>query len=222
VTEPSPPLIRQLVQGLEPVRPIPRLRWLVAGALAAFAAGLALQGLLGGPLPGGVAGVAWGAPAHLLVLTGLLLASGGCIVAALAGAVPGREAAARGGRRVALAGALLASAAGLGALLGAGASEQTFALRPSLWCAGRSGLLGLTPALFLCAFLARAVAHRPFLGAGFACVGAVVLGVAAVHASCPDGGALHVLVGHGVSPFALALVLALPFGGVVRRRAQRR
>lgn len=210
-------LLRELPRGLEKVRPIPRLRSMLALTLGAFALALLADVLLGHPVPLLAPGVAWGDPVFVAVLAGLLLTAAGGIPAALAGAVPGREGAARWGLGVALLGALMAAGSGLWALARADAAGASPALSASLQCGGRASALGVVPALLLCLFLARAFERRPLLGAGLGATGALALGAVAVHASCADGRALHVLLGHWVTPTAVALVLALPLSLLVRR-----
>jgi hypothetical protein len=215
-------LLRELPRRLEPVRPIPPLRTVGLALLAIFAAVVALHRLLGGALPLLAGGIPWSDPPFLGVLVGLVLTGVEAVVAALAGAVPGRQAAARAGRAAVLLGAVLASSAALWATLRADLSAAPLPIASSLHCLGRAGALGLVPAFFLCLFLARALERRPLLGAGFACVGAITLGAVVVHTTCPHGGAIHVLLGHWLSPFALALLLALPMGALVRGLSQRR
>jgi hypothetical protein len=214
-------LLRELPQNLEPVRPIPRLRSVLLVLLGIFLVVVGVEAWMRGRLPLLVEGAPWSDPPFLTLLAGLALTAGGAIVAALAGAVPGRETAARAGRALGLAGVLLASGGGLWAVLRAELTEPKLPIVSSLQCLGRASALGLVPALFLCVFLVRAFERRPLLGTGFACVGALALGSVVVHASCPHVGALHVLMGHWASPFALALLLALPLSRLVRRFSQR-
>ena len=218
---PTESLLSELSRDLAPVRPMPRLRTLVLVGLGAFALTLAVDGLLGHPLPLVAAGVAWADAGFLSLLAGLLLTAGGAIVAALAGAVPGRERAAAAGWRVAVAGVAVAASAACWAFLRSAGADFGGAPDMGLECAGRASLLGVVPALVLCVFLARAFEQRPLLGAGAAAVGALALGAAAVHASCANGGVLHVLLGHWLTPFAAALLLAAPLSLVVRRLSGR-
>jgi len=46
----------------------------------------------------------------------------------------------------------------------------------------------------------------------------LALGAWVIHASCTDGGALHVAIGHVAGPLGLALMLALPLSWLARRR----
>ncbi len=214
----SESLIEGLARELEPVRPIPRLRTVALSVLGVFAAVLGVYALLGGVLPLGASGVPWSDPVFLCVLAGLASTAGGGILAALAGAVPDREAEARRGRLVLAVGVLLVAAGALAGLLRADALEPALPIASSLQCGGRATVLGLVPALVVCVFLARAYERRPLLGAGAAALGALALGAVAVHTTCSGGGPLHLLIGHGLTPFAAALVLALPLSLLVRRR----
>lgn len=212
-------LLRDLSHGLEPVRPIPRLRTQVLRLLALFAAVVGMHALLGGPLPLRVAGVPWSDPVFAIVLVGLVLTAAGAVVAALCGAVPGREREARAGRAVAVCGALLASAGGLWGLTGA--PLEAFPFRDSAPCIGRASVLAIVPALFLCVALIGAFERRPLVGCAFASVGAVTLSAVLVHTTCPHGGAAHILLGHWAAPFTVALVLALPLSLLVRAATRR-
>ena len=214
-------LLRELQEGLRPVRPIPRLRSMLLATLGAFALTLGIDGLLGHPIPAFARGVAWGDPAFLGVLAGLLLTAAGGISAALAGAVPGRERVAYWGRALAGAGLLLAAAAAGGAALRGPTADSAAALVTGFECASRASALGFVPALVLCVFLARALECRPRVGAAVAASGAVALGAAAVHASCADSGGLHMLLGHWLTPFGIALLLAWPLSLLVRLASRR-
>ena len=214
---PTESLLRELTRDLEPVRRVARLRHAALGAVAVWALAVAAQAAWSGPLPFRVPGIAWGDPAFLAVLAGLIAAASGAVTAALAGAVPGREFAARRGRAVALLGVLVASLGGVGAGLRAELTAAQGALESGLLCTGRASALALVPAVFLCVTLARAYERRPLWGASYASLGAMALGALAVHTSCNAAGPLHLLLGHSLTPFAVALVLALPLSVVLRR-----
>ena len=206
-------LLRQLARELSPVRRLPRLRTAGLALAGAFALGLALQAGLAGPLR--VAGVPWGEVPFRLLLVALVVGGSGAVLAALAGAVPGRESAARLGRW--LAGAGLAMGL-LGALLGWGHPvDAAVPVAAGLRCAFRACLLGLVPAALVAGFLARALVRHPRRGAGLAFAGVVALGAAAVHASCGVGGAPHALLGHVAAPLAAGLLLSLPLAARLSR-----
>ena len=169
-------------------------------------------------LPITATGVPWTDPVFLVVLMGLAVTAGGGIVAALAGAVPDREVEARRGRLALIVGVLLASGGVVGGLVQADAVETALPFASSFRCGGRAAALGVPPAFVVCFFLARAFERRPLLGAALASLGALALGALTVHASCSGGGPLHLLLGHWLTPFAAALVLALPLSLLARPR----
>ncbi len=217
----SEPLLRGLVQDLAPVRRIPRPRTVVLGALALWLLVLGVQVLLGGPRPLSAPLDFWSHPPFQVVLVGLVLTAGGAMTAAVVGAIPGRETARRASRRLALLGVLLASGGGLWAAGRAELVGPALPLASSLHCMGRASALGIVPAVFLCVFLARALERRPALGAALASLGAFALGALAVHTSCSHDEPLHLLLGHSLTPFAAALLLALPLSWLVRRASRR-
>jgi len=208
-------MLEGLVENLEPVKPIPPLRS-VFRMLALIFGVAALVNLLWvgrslAPLS------AWLHPPFWLLLIGLVVTAGGSMLAALTGAIPGRERLARMGRGTAWAGALMAS---LGGILGLAAADPVVARFPlgiTVACAWRACALGAVPAAALCVYLARAFERRPGVAAIFACVGAVTLGSGLVHTSCPSRESLHLLLGHWLAPLGLALLLALPFSLLIRR-----
>ena len=215
------PLLRDLVRGLAPVQRIPRPRTVVLGALALWLLMLGAQALLGGPRPLSVPGGFWRDSPFLIVLAGLVLTAAGATVAAVAGAIPGREPTQRVGQRVALLGVVLASGGGLWAVGRAELVGPALPMTSSLQCMGRASALGVVPAVFLCGFLVRALERRPGIGAVFACLGAFALGALAVHTSCTQDEPMHLLLGHSLTPFAAALLLALPLSWLVRRASRR-
>ena len=203
-------VVQGLIQDLEPVRPVPRLRNLGIALVLVFAVAVVMNllwvGLTLAP------SAAWQRPSFLILLAGLAATASGSLLAAAAGAIPGREVAVRAGRGLAVLGAVAAT---LGGVLGVVLADGAVASLPFPWgatamCASRAGALGTVPAAMLCIYLARAFERRPGLGSVFVCVGAVALGSAVVHASCPSQEGLHLFLGHWVAPAGLALVLALP------------
>ena len=211
-------LLRDLATGLAPVQPIPRLGVVAAAAVAAGAAGVAGHALFGGAVPGLVPGVPWGQGVFLLVLLGLACVAGGAVAAALAGAVPGREADARRGRVAAGVGLAVTAAGGAWGVLAGATPEPPVAA--SFGCTVHATALGLAPGLVLGFFLGRAFTPRPLAQAVFAAAGAVALGSVIVHATCAAGGALHMTVGHFAAPLLASQLLALPLAGLLRRVAQ--
>ena len=207
--------IRELATDLAAVRPIPRLRWVAAAALAVWLAATGAEWWLGGPAPRGDG--AWSRFGFLGVLVALAAVAGGGTAAALGSSVPGRERAARLGW-----GAVGVGAAGL---LGFGAvallAPGSGAFELPWFCIGRAGWIGALPALALAAFAARAFAARAAATALAASLGAVALGALVVQLSCRADGALHVWVGHALGPALLAGLLAVPCAWWLRRRRPR-
>jgi len=211
--------IRELARDLAPVRPIPRLRAVFAAVIALGLVALAAHWLLGGP---GLRhrGTAVASIPYLATLFGLVLVASGALGAALAVAVPGREAVARVGTRVAAAGVLIAVAGGIVGLFGEGplAGERVV---DCLACMGRAVTLGAASTLLACTFLIYAALRRPGPGAALALCGGVAFGAAAVHVSCPSDSPLHWLLAHTLAPAAAALVLSVPLAALLARRARR-
>jgi hypothetical protein len=210
-------MLRELARDLKPVRPIPRLRTVAAGVLAVWLLALVVDWILGGALPRLGAGGPWSGAAFLTVLVGLAVTAVGATLRALAGAVPGREGEARAGLGLALLGLILVAGGGAWAVSTAGDPAAGDPLWTGFSCVRRATVLGIPPALVACLFLARTLARRPQLGAACALAGSVALGAIAVHTSCTHEGALHMLLGHALAPFAVALVLAFPLAALVRR-----
>ncbi len=211
--------IRELAQGLAPVRPIPPLGAALAAALALGLAALAAHWLLGGPglRPGGP--VVSSLP-YLTTLAGLVLVAFGALGAALAASVPGREAAARLGGRIAASGAVSAVAGGLWGIV-AGDALAGERITDCLSCIGRALSLGAAPALLTCAFLVYAMVRRPGPGTALALAGGVALGAAAVHATCPSDSPMHWLLAHTLAPVAAVVVLTAPLAALLARGTRR-
>ncbi len=204
-------LLRELARELEPVQPIPKLRSAAIAVVGLWLIAALVEGWTGGPPPA----IAGRNLAFLGVLLGLILASAGAILAALAGAVPGRADEARWGGALAVAGLVVAAAVSFWAVAQVEPTVSGVPWATSLACIRRATVLGILPALLVCAFLARAWVRRPLVGAGLAATGCVALGSVAVHASCPAGAGLHVLLGHAFAPLVTTAILALPLAGLV-------
>ncbi|MEZ4333349.1 MAG: NrsF family protein [Myxococcota bacterium] len=199
--------IEALVQELEPVRPIPRLRTLLALALALVPLAVVAHFVFGGPGLRGPVGAAE-RPVFVGLLVGLLLVAGGALAAAFARAVPGREAAGRRGGKLAVAGgalALLASGVGVG-LVGRG----EVGLAECIGCIRHAVGLGVLPFAVVIGFVLRAFADRFGPAILLGVIGGVALGAAAVHLTCGSDQPMHWLLGHALGPVVLGLILAGP------------
>lgn len=213
--------IRELARDLEPVRPIPRLRMVELGVVASWAAIVFADWLAGGWAPRAASDSAWVTPSYLGALAGVALVAVGAISAALASAVPGREAAVRVGLRVTAVGAALALAGwALGVTIGP-VDHGGEDLGSILGCATKALGLGVVPTLLACAFVAFAVLRRASVSAALAVGGGVALGAVAVHASCPSNSALHQLVAHTLAPAAAVILLTAPLAPLLGRWARR-
>jgi hypothetical protein len=204
-------LIDELARDLEPVHPIAPLHRALAGVALAWvvaaAAGLAAVGVH----PEAFAHLrpASGAAA---ALAGLGAAGLGALVASLALAVPGRDAAARWGLAAATVGLSVAAAACVFAFATAGALEGAARATAGshLACGVFACAVGLLPALGAVAFAARAAPHRHLALVLAAAAGASALGALSAKAICAYADPAHLLAGHLLAPLAGALVLALP------------
>lgn len=208
-------LIRELARDLTPVRPIPPVGRMAAGVLLLWAvvaaAGIVVRGLHPGfgealLMEVGAAGV----------FAGMVVAGVGGVVAALAGAVPGRERLARGALAAGLAG--LGAAAGVGTLLVVQSPAAGDAPPSShLVCLTAALVVAFLPALAAVAFAGRALAHRPLGVALAAASGTAALGAVTAQASCPWADPVHLMLGHVLAPVAGAVVLTLPLLWALRR-----
>lgn len=211
----SEELALDLARHLAPVRRIPRLRVgfarILAAAALACAAFLLVRGLASGFLD---------APRLFLVFvataSGMSLIGVGASVASLALAVPGREAAGRAGLAAAALGVLLT--AGVAPLLRLGGPEASMAaaLPADLACLLWACALGILPAALALWFIAQAAPRWPLLVVLVACAGAVGFGGVAAQAACAYAGLRHLLLGHALAPLAGGLLLAVPFGVLLR------
>jgi hypothetical protein len=180
---------------------------------------LALAGhwLLGGP---GFRSGSWLRPSYLATLAGLATVALGAVGAALASAVPGREAAARLGARTAAVGFVLAVGGGIVGL----ASDTALwdvDLGACLSCIRRALGLGIAPTLAACAFILYAAVRRPRRGTALALAGGVALGAAAIHSTCPSDSPLHWILAHALAPVAAIGVFTIPLAALIARVVRR-
>ena len=205
-------LVAELVERLEPVRPILRLRTVAGAALGLGAVMSSIVFAIRGLRPDLMMGTL--EPAVLLVGLGLTGVACGGIVASIAAAIPGREGIARTGLGALVAGlALSAGAAGWGLFSSGAAAWGGLAMN----CLLTASVVGLLPTVGLLTFLVHALPRRPAAALATAAGGAVGIGGLAAHATCAATGALHVLVEHALAPVLGGVLLALLLYPVLRR-----
>lgn len=210
-------LIAQLANDLTPVRRVPRLRSVASGVLVVsagvFAYAVSLSGVRADWWQ-----LATSDASYAAVLVGLVVCGIGATLAALAGALPGREVVfQRSGiaAGLGLAAAVVVGALSLGAQvdLGGSLSDDWICLRAALQ---------LSPLPIAAVLLAssRGWVARPGLTAIAALAGAAGAGALSIHLACGLVGARHFLLGHISAPLLLALVASLPAALLLRRLAR--
>ncbi len=214
MTGASDRLISSLVDDLEPIRPLPRLR-------LAFAVILALWAMMLGF-------VLWAKTGHAGVQSlftnriyfasfmGLLVASLGGTISALAAGVPGRERLEIRGMLLSLLGLLGAAVACLFGMHELGLSTPS-PQGVDAMCFRESALMSVLPAGVILSFLVRGWAAHPVRAALLALLGSGALGAMIVHASCDFLAPRHLLVGHLSVPVVLVLLGIYPLTLVLRR-----
>jgi hypothetical protein len=224
VSEPSERLVQSLASDLSAVRPLPPLRRMlgVIGLLGVAAFGFAFW--LRGTSPQ-LFQVASSHPAYLCIWIGLLAVAVGGLVAALAGAVPGRQLEARTGVALMTAGALLAiGVGGLLAFTGTDAGGAAAPPRAAGICLSLALALGFPAAVVGLGFVLRGWPARPLACLLAAAAGAGALGAFVTHMTCVQVDALHLMLGHLLGPLLGAALLTIPLqvlarGGRRDRRA---
>ena len=199
-------LIRHLSLDLDPVQPLPKLRWVALGLFSVAGLAIAVGVLSLGLRPdlrdwaSSLSGLAL-----LLGSVGILLSA---TVAALGASIPGREALSSGGV-VGLFIALALIALGLLAL-----PHSPSETRESGWallslCATRAAGVGLVPAAIAFFFSSRAYAYRAGLAFGLGALGMAASGGIAIHLACPAAAADHIALGHLLFPLGLLALGAM-------------
>jgi len=208
-------LISDLVDDLEPVRPLPRLR-------LAFAVILALWAMMLGVVlwvKEGDAGV-WSLFTNRIYFgsfVGLLIASFGGTISALAAGIPGRERIEIGGLLASLVGLLAAAAACVVGVYELGLSAARAPIGMDAICFQESALLSLLPAGVIMSFLVRGWAAHPVRAALVALLGSGALGAMIIHMSCDFLGPRHMLISHLSVPVVFVLLGIYPLAVVLRR-----
>jgi hypothetical protein len=210
-------LIHELGEDLTPVRPVARLR-VVASAVLAVSGLVLVYGFLRHGVRADWLALALTNPVYGAVLFGLTACGLGATVAALAGAVPGRE-------RLGLGGAALA-ALGLAAVLVSGVLDRLaghgFAgsFSDDWMCLRAALLLASLPVGAVLLATSRGWVGRPGRTAIAALAGAAAACALSIHLTCTLSGARHFLLGHASAPLLLALVASLPVALLLRRLAR--
>lgn len=215
MTDISNRLISSLVDDLEPVRPLPRLR-------LAFAVILALWAMMLGIVlwaKAGDAGVRslFTDRIYFGSFVGLLAASFGGTCSALAAGIPGRERLEVGGMLVSLVGLLAAAAACLVGIYQLGLSAPPSPAGIDAMCFQESALLALLPAGVILSFLVRGWTAHPVRAALVALLGSGALGAMIVHMSCGFMEPRHMLISHLSVPIVFVLLGIYPMAVVLRR-----
>lgn len=208
-------LISDLVDDLEPVSPLPRLRMAFAIILALWTAmlGIVLWAKEG---DAGVQSlfVNW---IYFGSFLGLLVASFGGTSSALAAGIPGRERVEIGGMLVSLVGLLAAAAACLVGIYQLGLSTPASPAGMDAMCFQEGAVLSLLPAGVILSFLVRGWAAHPVRAALVALLGSGALGAMIVHLSCGFLEPRHMLLSHLSVPIVLVLLGIYPLAVVLRR-----
>lgn len=215
MTGASDRLISSLVDDLEPVRLLPRLRLAFAVILALWATMLGI--------------VLWVKEGDLGVqslftnriyfgsFVGLLVASLGGTSSALAAGIPGRERLEIGGMLISLIGLLVAAAACLTGVYELGLSAPPSPQGIDAMCFQESAFLSLLPAGVIFSFLVRGWAAHPVRAALIALLGSGALGAMIIHISCGFLGPRHMLMSHLSVPIVLVALGIYPLAVLLRR-----
>lgn len=208
-------LVADLVGALEPVRPLPALRWqmaILAGAWVVTALVVAAwQGLHPGlVLDRGTSSAG--------IAVGLALLAISALVAAIATRIPGRERAVK----VAVGGGVLSLGLLLAVWIGMiGTSVGSiFHAGEDLRCVGHASLFSAPSGLVAGFLAARGVAWRPVATGFTLALGAAAAGALLTHLSCRSEDAWHWLFGHTVGPLLIGVAAgALLAWGFGRKRS---
>lgn len=208
--------VRELSRDLTPVERLARLRGGVLGVLALWGVvtlgALTMNGV--SPTFASPGGLATGFGA---VLVGLGLVGTGGLVAALASAVPGREATARGASALLAFGLLLALGLGAWLLSGDPAAATASSASTDVRCLVFAFVFAALPSAGAVLYVARAAPARPTLPLCAVGLGCVALGAFTAQIGCPATSMRHVLVAHALAPLFGAVMLFVPLRLAFRR-----
>jgi hypothetical protein len=213
-------LIAALARDVDPVTPVPSLRWEVT-AVAALALAVSLALVEGrGLRPPGLPLLQEFTPFAIVAL-GLALAGLGAVTAALAFARPGRERIGWSALVTTVVGLLLS--VGIACLLVRGSplgGEALWGGLPEIPCVLASIALSV-PAVLIVTYLAASAAPlRPGATAFLAACGATALGTFAAHLTCRTPGAWHVVTTHAATPLVGGLLVVVPVLRLLRSWAR--
>jgi Negative regulator of sigma F len=208
-------IVARLVDGIEPVRPVPAVRWQVMRVAAVWVATAALVAVWMGMHPLAIlqrSGVSAG------IALALALVGFAGLTLGLALRIPGRERLA-GWAAVGIAGGL-GTVALIGLLL-PGSVADAGSLAECMNCTAHSLLLAIPSGLIAMAVALRGAGWRPALtGLGLAS-GATSLGALLVHTSCPSESPWHWLVAHALLPVLAGIPIGMLAAWVFDRVAKR-
>jgi len=203
-------LIHELSSDLEAVRPIPRLREVVAGFAGLWLVNAAFAAWLRGPRPDLLTVFLHG-PGYAAVMVGLLLVAAGGVVAGLAYAVPGREQVWRSSLIVLALGTALGVVPGaLLAIYDPMPGSHPCELGTDMRCLMFTIVRAVFPCVALIAFLRRSNPERPSLGLAAMLIGSLAGAAVLSHLVCPESMPRHVTLTHAVGPVVVGAALAVP------------
>lgn len=202
-------LIRALSEDLSPVRPIPRLRTMGLVVLGIWLA-VSLIGAVWIGIRPDYADVLLMDTGLLAVFVSLGVSGVGGVMAALASAIPGRDAAARAGFFVGAAG--LGGAAAVAFLLILNRPENVGAapFTTHMVCLISACVAASVPSVAALWFAGRAAAMRPVFIVIAAAAGSASLSTIATMTHCSHEDPVHLFLGHVLAPVLGAIVLVAP------------
>jgi hypothetical protein len=209
---PNDLLIQQLTQGLTPVRPVPRLRWITLAVVGLWLATSGVAALWLGFEPGTEGTLGTGLFA---IYAGLGASGVAGVVAALSASIPGREGLSRAALFAATGALALAAGVATGVLWNS--PLLTTAAATALRCLTLACAVAALPALSVIGFGAWTRTFRPLVVVLASAAGTAALGGIAAKTSCPYGDLRHLMLGHLLAPAAGALLLTLPLFFTLQR-----
>ncbi len=208
-------VVARLVDAIEPVRPVPTVRWQVMRVAKVWVATAAIVALWLGIHP---LAVFERAGSSASVAAALALVGFAGLTLGLAIRIPGRE-------RLAGAGALgIAMGVGILAVLGLllpGFLGDAGALRECMDCARRSLLLAIPSGLIALALALRGAGWRPTITGIGLVIGATSLGALLVHMSCQSLDPWHWLIAHALLPVLAGLTVGVVVAAILDLLARR-